>query len=373
MSSTLMTWLRDVLMDAGLDVLLRPGFLQILWWQWIAFPVVGLVSWAAGRLMRAVSRPILARLTARTVNVWDDQLVDSVGPPVTLAFAVMVFAFGCLLMELSGPGLAVVSSFLRAALAFAAFWALWRSTGVFIGWLMTRPWATTSPSARNLLTVSSNILRGVIFGVGLLAMIGAFGYPVGTVLAGLGIGGLALAFGAQKTVENVFGSVSLAVDQPFRVGDLVKVEDFMGTVEDIGLRSTRFRTPDRTLVSIPNGKLADQRLESFEARDRLRFAATVSVKYGTTRPQMETLLAGLEATLRAHPRIWPDAIEVKFSGFGPSSLDVEVSAWFQVSGGHEFLQCRQDVLLDFMRVVEESGTSFALPTRTVHLVPQAPG
>jgi MscS family membrane protein len=199
-------------------------------------------------------------------------------------------------------------------------------------------------------------------------VLSAFGFPIGTLLAGLGIGGLALAFGAQKTVENLFGSVSLAVDQPFRVGDFVKVDDFVGTVEDIGLRSTRFRTLDRTLITIPNGKLADQRLESFAVRDRMRLAATLGVTYSTTRSQMQTVLEGFERVLREHPWIWPEAMVVRFKEFGPSSLDIEVMAWFQVPTWGDFQLCRQEVLLAFMQVVEDAGTSFAFPTRTVHVV-----
>jgi MscS family membrane protein len=240
--------------------------------------------------------------------------------------------------------------------------------------LLGSPWAAGSPSARNLLQIGANISKGVIAGVGALAVLSAFGYPVSTLLAGLGIGGLAFAFGAQKTVENLFGSISLAVDQPFRVGDFVKVEDFVGTVEEIGIRSTRFRTLDRTLISIPNGNLSGQRLETFAARDRMRLAMTIGLEYGTTHAQMNEVLEGCERVLREHPKIWPDAMVVKFKEFGASSLDIEIMAWFQVPTWGDFQQCRQEVLLGFMKVVEDAGTGFAFPTRTVHLVNEtAPG
>jgi MscS family membrane protein len=209
------------------------------------------------------------------------------------------------------------------------------------------------------------------FVVGGLAILAAFGYPIGTLLAGLGIGGPAIAFGAQKSIENVFGSVSLAVDQPFRVGDFVRVDDFVGTVEDIGLRSTRIRTLDRTLISIPNGKLAEQRLESFEARDRMRLATTIGLTYSTTHAQMQNVLDGFERVLRNHPGIWPDAMVVRFKEFAASSLDIEIMAWFSVPTWADFQRCRQEVLLGFMQVVEEAGASFAFPTRTVHVVSEA--
>jgi MscS family membrane protein len=186
-------------------------------------------------------------------------------------------------------------------------------------------------------------------------------------VAGLGLGGLALALAAQKTVENLFGAFSIGVDQPFREGDFVKVEDFVGTVEAIGLRSTRFRTLDRTIVTLPNGKVADMRLESFAVRDRLRLASVIGLVYETTVAQMREVLSGFEQVLRAHPKIWPDNVVVRFREFAGSSLDIEVMAWFQTSDWREFQLIRQDVLLQFMEVVERVGTSFAFPTQTIHL------
>jgi MscS family membrane protein len=200
-----------------------------------------------------------------------------------------------------------------------------------------------------------------------VAVISELGYPVASLIAGLGIGGLALALASQKTVENLFGAFSIGVDQPFREGDFVKVEDFMGTVEAIGLRSTRLRTLDRTLITIPNGKLAEMRIESFAVRDRIRLACTLGLVYGTTANQMRLVVAGLEQTLRQHPKIWPEGITVRLKELTPSSLDIEIMAWFATADYTEFQLIRQEILLQFMEVVEKAETSFAFPTRTVHL------
>jgi hypothetical protein len=197
--------------------------------------------------------------------------------------------------------------------------------------------------------------------VAVVAALAALGYPVATVLAGLGIGGIALAFGAQKTIENLFGSIALAADQPFRVGDFVRIEDFVGNVERIGMRSTQIRTLDRTLITIPNGRLADMRIEDFASRDRIRLSATIGVVYGTTRAQIERIVAGMETVLRDHPLIWPDTVVVRFAGFGASSLDIEVMAWFRTSDFNVFRDCRQEALFGFMRVVEEAAR--ASPSR----------
>ena len=136
---------------------------------------------------------------------------------------------------------------------------------------------------------------------------------------------------------------------------------------EIGLRSTRIRTLDRTVVTIPNGKLADMRIESFAARDRLRLCCTLGLVYETSGAQVRNILNGLEQALRRHPKLWPDTVIVRFVGFGPSSLDIDVMAWFQTSDWGEFLQIREGLLLEFMEVVGRGGSSFAYPTQTLHL------
>ena len=209
--------------------------------------------------------------------------------------------------------------------------------------------------------------------IAVVAVLSMLGYPVASLIAGLGIGGLAVALAAQKTVENLFGAFSIGVDQPFREGDFVKIEDFVGTVEAVGLRSSRFRTLDRTVITIPNGRLADMRLESFTARDRLRLATVIGVEYRTTAAQMREVLSGFERVLRDHPKIWPDAMVVRFREFAASSLDIEIMAWFQTSDWGEFQLIRQEILLQFMELVERAGTSFAFPTRTIHIASVPPG
>lgn len=361
-------WITEWLVHSRLEALSRPGPFEILWWQWIALLIAVALAWWGGRLLGSVTRGVLRRVASRTTAEWDDKLFDSLPPPIGVAWTLLLFASLGHSIGLPDAAEQAISQFVRGAWVATMFWFLWRSVNVFVELALSRPWAAGSPSARHMLTIGANLSKGAIVALGSLSLIAVFGYPVTTLLAGLGIGGLALAFGAQKTVENLFGSMALAVDQPFRVGDFVKVEDFVGTVEDIGLRSTRFRTLDRTLISIPNGQLADQRLESFAVRDRMRLATTIGVEYGTTNAQMQQVLEGFERVLREHPKIWPDAMVVKFKEFGASSLDIEIMAWFAVPTWGDFQLCRQEVLLGFMQVVEQAGAAFAFPTRTVHVV-----
>ena len=202
--------------------------------------------------------------------------------------------------------------------------------------------------------------------IGILAVAAAFGYPLNTALTGLGIGGIAVALGAQKTLENLFGSLSIAIDEPFRVDDLVTVDGVTGTVERLGFRSTRIRTADRTLVTIPNGKLADMRIETLAARDRRRFALTLSLVQTSTSAQTTRVIEGVKRVLRSHPRVWPERIIVSLAGMG--AYDIEIMVWFETADEMEFRGFRDEVLLAFMEVVQEAGTRVAGQPRRVQFV-----
>jgi MscS family membrane protein len=358
-------WVREWMPES----LLRQGPFDLLWWQWLALPVMALVALALGRVLaRAVVR-LLARVFARTTNEWDDKLLDRVEPALRLFVALMAAGALLPLLALLPAAEQQVELLLDTAAAGAIFWALWRSVAVWQLFLMSRPWAVDNPSARSLLSVAINFVKLIVGVVGVLSVLAVLGYPVATVLAGLGIGGLALAFGAQKTIENLFGSVALAVDQPFRVGDFVKIQDFTGNVERIGMRSTQIRTLDRTTVTLPNGQLSEMRIEGFGTRDRIRFATSVGLVYGTTEPQVRQVVLEIGRLLQRTPKVWADGNVSRFSGLGPSSLDIEVMCWFETTDFNEFRDLRQELLLGILRVVEQAGTSIAFPTTTVRLEP----
>jgi MscS family membrane protein len=357
-------WLREHLPEP----LLRPGPRELLWWQWMALPLVFFVAWMFGHLLSWLTRRVLGVAFSRTSTQWDDVLLQKMGGPLTLLWALAVAFLLLPLLVLYAPAEAFIHRVLRAGFFVTFFWALLRTVDVAAQFLSTSSWGQSHKAVGAFIPLGVRIAKVVVAAMAAIAILSELGYPVASLIAGLGIGGLALALAAQKTVENLFGSVSLGVDQPIRVGDFVKIEDFVGTVESIGLRSSRIRTLDRTVVSIPNGKLADMRLETFAARDRIRFFATLGLVYGTTEDQMRTVVRRFDEVLRTHPKVWPESIRVVFVAFGDHALTIECLCWFETADWNEFNFIRQDVLLRFMKIVEETGTSFAFPTRTVHLV-----
>ena len=346
------------------EVLLRTGPKELLWWQWIAVLGIAALATAGGKLLAVPVAFLLRRLFSRTRTSWDDTLLERSGGPLTLLLGVTVAWVLVPWLELYEPAWQFVRGVVRALGLVAIFWALWRSVDVVESALRGSDW-NQGTSTRSLVSLAGGLAKVLIATLGLIAALSELGYPVSGLLAGLGIGGLALALAAQKTGENLFGSLSLALDRPFDVGEFVRVEDFVGHVENVGLRSTRFRTPDRTLITIPNGRVADLRLENYTVRDRLRLACNIGLVHGTTAPQVRQVLEGVEKILRSHPKVWPDAVTVRLKELGPVSIDIEVNVWFQTTDWAEFLLIRQNVLLQIMEVVEGAGTTFAYPTHPV--------
>ncbi len=356
-------WIRENLPE----VLLRPGPGELLRWQWLA---VFLVFAAAVTGAWALAIPVgfvLRRVFSRTRTPWDDVLLERSGGPLRLILAVLLAAALMPFLDLYEPGRLFIRGVLRSLGLIAFFWALWRAVDVGVAALHASAWSQGT-SAKSLVSLGRGLAKVFLVALGLIAALSALGYPVSGLLAGLGIGGLAVALAAQKTGENLFGSLSLALDRPFDVGEFVKVEDFVGHVENVGLRSTRFRTLDRTLITIPNGRVADMRIENYTSRDRMRLACTIGLVYSTSPAQARQVLEETERLLRAHPKIWPEAVTVRFQEFGASSLNIGVMAWFQTPDWNEFQEIRQEILLQILEVVERAGSSFAFPTQTVHLV-----
>jgi MscS family membrane protein len=355
------------------DALLQRGPRGLLWWQWLAIPALVVAALLLGSILGWATRRVLVALAARTRTPWDEALVRRVARPLAALWAIgVVTALHPSLSLGAGPE-SVVDRALRVATYLVLFWGAFRFVDVGFAAAASAGFARTSPSLAGLLPLGRKLGKVVLLALAVVAVLNELGFQVASLLAGLGIGGVALALAAQKTVENLFGSVAIGVDQPFRVGDLVRVDGVLGTVEAIGMRSTRIRTLERTVVTFPNGKLADMRAETFAVRDRIRLSTNLGLVYGTTAAQLRAVIAGVEGALRAHPEISPDGISVRFTEFKDSWLNLEVIASSRSGDWDRFTLVRQELYLEFMAVVERAGTSFAFPTRTVNVLLGGPG
>lgn len=244
---------------------------------------------------------------------------------------------------------------------------LWRIADIASLYTMNRMTARKRVSAVSIVMFLRRSAKVAIVIFGIIAILGAMGVNVVTGLAALGIGGIALALGAQKTMENFVGSVTLIADQPIRVGDFCKIGDITGTVESIGMRSTKLRTGERTIVTIPNGEFSSSRIENYAHRDRFLFSPTLKFRMDTTPDQIRYLLVELRAVLYAHPHINPDPAKIRFSGFGDDCIKLDVWAYIEAPDFDYYQEVQEDILLRMMDVIAKSGTSLAYPSQTIYM------
>jgi MscS family membrane protein len=199
---------------------------------------------------------------------------------------------------------------------------------------------------------------------GLFLVLRTLGFEVTAAVAGLGVGGIAIAFAAQKTIENLFGTVTIVTDRPVHVGDYCQAGSIEGGVESIGLRSTRIRTADRAVVTIPNGQLAGMTIGNLTHRDKFLFKHTIRLRCDTTADPLGRVLAHVTNMLSTHPMLEPATVRTRFVRFGDYSIDIEVFAYVLTRDGLAFLEIQQELLLGIMDIIEASGTAVALPYQT---------
>jgi MscS family membrane protein len=222
-------------------------------------------------------------------------------------------------------------------------------------------------STQSMVQLGRRLLQALVLLGAILIGLSGFGFDITAALAGLGIGGLAVAFAAQKTLENVFGGLTLLGDRSIRVGDSCQFATTVATVEDIGLRATRFRTEKRSVLYIPNGQLATMNIENLGQRDQILFRHTIGVKYGMQADEMQGMLTELRELLEKDERVSPEGRRVQFLKFGTYSLDIEFFAYILTNDYPEFLKIQEELLLQIMQVVKRHDSDFAFPSQTLYV------
>jgi MscS family membrane protein len=336
---------------------------------------IPLFEWLAvlGVLLLYVFFGLLSRLIGLGVRAYRHDLFKYTGlknpqvlpPPIRLLLLALSIYW-----LLSRVGLPLLARQFWSTTAFIIFivaciWLLVLSNRWGERYLVARrPNLSGSAAMLRLIRRGTN---GLVLLAGLLFTLLHFGINPTATLAGLGVGGIAVALAAQKTLENLIAGVSLITDQAVRVGDTLKLGDVLGTVEDVGLRSTRIRTLDRTLVCVPNGQIANMSLETLSARDKFWFHPVVGLRYETTPMQLRSIITGIRKLLIVHTSIDSSTVRVRFLRVGAFSLDVDIFAYAIARDWDDFLAIQQELLFSVMNVVREAGTEIAFPSRTVYL------
>jgi MscS family membrane protein len=332
-------------------------------WGWIALVLLALALAATARMFSRIGLALAKHAAKRFVPAAAQGAMEALWPPLLWLICLALFRAG---MEWIGPA-APLRLYLERGLTLAFFLSLAGLAARLVDLALDRLRATMLARHRSfsssVLPLISRLVKLSVLLLAIAAVLSEWGYNAAALLAGLGVGGIAIALAAQKTIENFFGGVSVISDRPVSVGDFCKVGDRMGTIEDIGLRSTRFRTLDRTVVSVPNAQFSSMTLENFEKRDKMLFHVTLNLRRDSTPDQVRTVLNSISRILVSHPAVEPGALPVRFVGVGTYSLDIEIFVYVLTRSGDEFLRIQQDLLLKILDAVKEAGTALALPTQ----------
>ena len=281
--------------------------------------------------------------------------------PVRVGLAVAGFRAA---LEIASPA-TLSRTFIERALGLIFFLAVAWAGAVVVDLIAERWRSRLDPRVQSVsysvLPLGRQVLKLCLFLVAILGVLSVWGYNTTAILAGLGVGGIAIALAAQKTIEDLFGGVSLIGDRPVLVGDVCRFGDRTGTVMHIGLRSTRIRTPDRTVISVPNAQFSSMALENISGRDKIWFHPTLNLRRDTTSDQLLRVLSSFREILTGHPRVETGKMPVRFIGVGPYSLDVEVVAYVTTLDYDEFVALQQELLLKMLQAVEHAGTGLAVP------------
>jgi MscS family membrane protein len=350
------------------------GFLGTDLWQWIGLLLLAPAAWVFAFLVAWVILRLARFFSRRTTTELDDRILESVHRPLRLTATLYLFLAGSYWLRLDAPVQAFLVRVSRGLTILFVTWVCLRLVTILTRAARERMVREERRAAVSMLDLGCRVAKVLIVALGLLGLLQNLGFNVSGIMAGLGLGGVALAFAAQKTVENLFGGVSLSLDRPIRVGDFCSFGSRMGTVEDVGLRSTRVRTLERTVVSVPNAQLAAIEIENHTERDRFRVFTTIGVRYETSPDQIRRLVGSIRELLAAHPKMPQDPLRVRFVGFGASSLNIEINAFVETQDPEEFFAVREELFLGIMDLVAENGTGFAFPSQTLYLSrDQAPG
>jgi MscS family membrane protein len=317
----------------------------------VTWPVFWLLGWILGRIFsspRKETYPLVRKFFG--------------GPFVLLGYLVVV---GILLKELGVGAYAREVMEARTVSTVVVVWLVWSLTNLFRAHKQQKLEAAGRPGAAKLLRPMTGLIKMVVLVFGLLFWLNNLGINITTLLAGLGVGGLAVALALQKPIEDMMGALTIFTQAPMRVGDLVRYGDVVGVVEDIGLRTTRVRTLNNTVVSVPNARIAHTEVENLSYREKIRYQPTLRLRYDTSLEQLEKIRDGIVALLAGHERVHDEPVRVRFTDFDKDAILMKVHCFLKTTDFTESLEIGEALNYRVMEIVESAGAAFALPSSTV--------
>jgi len=346
--------------------LVQNSFAGMPIWQWLALllaiPVAAVVGYAIVLFLAIPRRLYLAWRKKPNLHTY-----SRLSKPLILSFGAIAHRLLAAYL-----GLPLLPRFyyyrtIGVLVTVGFFWFLFRLTTLTMQRLRTHANAVGRTGTGTLMVLGERLLKALVLTVAVLSILALFGFNLTTVLAGLGIGGIAIAFAAQKTLENLFGGISVLADEVIRVGDYCRFGDRVGTVEDISLRSTRVRTDERTQLSIPNGAVATMNVENITRREKILFNPSIGIRPETSPDQLRYVLAEIRRLLYEHPMVESETARVRFASIDSNALSLHIFCYVLTRDFAEFVAIREDLLLRILEIIKSAGTALALPSQVVDM------
>jgi MscS family membrane protein len=348
-------------------VFFEEDLLGVELWKWLSLTALLAIASIVSLLVAGTTTRLIGLILTRGHEGFDTRIVHLVRGPVRLALTVILFELGRrpVGLTLTFRGTLVILE--RVLLVAAAAWLVFRLIDLAVLALRIRAERGETQGVIPILVPGARLAKLSIVLIGVLGVLGTLGVNISAAVAGLGVGGIAVALASQRTIENLIGGISLYADKPVSVGDFCRWGDQIGTVEEIGLRSTRIRTLERTVVTVPNSMFCQMELDNFMKRDRRLLRTTLQLRYETTPDQMRFILVKLRELLLGHPMVSPDPARVRFTGYGDYSKDVEIFAYLICQDQNTFLAIQEDLLLRMEDIINAAGSGFAFPSQTAYI------
>ncbi|MFK7759663.1 MAG: mechanosensitive ion channel family protein [Phycisphaerales bacterium] len=342
-------------------------YLGLELWQWIGILLVIFIGMLADLIVRTVLRKAWHRFEIKRNREASKEVLKRAVRPFGLLAASGIWYSALDLGLLPPTPASILLVAVRLFFMFSMVWAAFRVTDLLGDWLAGQAEKTETKYDDLLIPMIVRTAKIFIAAIGLIYTASAFSIEILPLLTGLGIGGLAFAFAAKDTIENIFGSIAVILDRPFEIGDWVVIDDVEGTVEDLGFRSTRVRTFYNSVVTVPNATLVRATVDNYGRRQYRRYRTLLNLTYDTHPDKIEAFCAGVREIVKLHPYTRKDYYHVWLSNFGPHSLDVLVYMFFECPDWSIELREKHRFMLDIVRLADRLGVEFAFPTQTLHL------
>jgi len=363
--------IRDWIGDHVPFLLTRTFFLEN--WQWLGLLVVILVGAAVSRVIAFLLLTLLRRWSKRDKFAVGAKLEKDFIRPIHVALMAWVCLLGLGVLGLRGNALLVLRNAAKTISAVGCVWALYRLIDIIGLYLTERARRTDNRFDDILVPLITRSLKVFVVVFGVVFVAETLQLPYKSVFAGLGLGGLAFALAAKDTVSNIFGSVTILADKPFQIGDWVIIGDTEGSVESVGIRSTRIRTFYNSLITVPNSELINATIDNMGARRYRRIKMMIAVTYGTSPEKIEAFCEGIRHLIRIHPYTRKDYYHVWLNEFADSSLNILLYCFHETPDWATELRERHRLFLDIVRLAKRLGVEFAFPARTVYMRQEQPG